>query len=193
VTGEKLQDQKFDERFRRAARASAKFNSALRQIKDSPASKLGAAVMRGLDIEAFEKGQAQPAPNGVYPQNPESSPIFRQMVFWKYGITFRELVYEIDINKNADAHRRLMAVHRDYWRLLSGVEFKNLKLKFAVEHFAIITQGSDFGLDALTPGELAECLDEICPCHQRHSPEYLKKLRVRIGLAIRRLTAGNLR
>jgi hypothetical protein len=102
------------------------------------------------------------------------------LVFLKHGITFRELIRQIDIDKDPSAHRKLMAVLRIYWRLLSGVEFKDLKLKFELDHFGIITQGVDFGIDKLTPDESAACLDEICPCWQRHSLEYLKKLRTRI-------------
>ncbi len=74
-----------------------------------------------------------------------------------------------------------MAVHRDFWRGGSG--FHNLKLKFSLDHFQIITEGLDFGFDKLTADELADCLDEICPCDQKHSPEYLKKLRTRIKQA----------
>ena len=77
-----------------------------------------------------------------------------------------------------------MAVHRDYWKYRNGANYENLKLKFS--HFGIIWQGLNFGFDALTPDELADCLDEICPCGQKHSPEYFKKLRTRIKRACKR-------
>lgn len=118
-----------------------------------------------------------------YPINPEFSPVFRQLVFLKYGVTFRELIRQIDMDKDERAHRKLMSIHRDYWKLLTGFPLKNFKLKFSWDHFGIMTHGFDFGLDKLTPDELAECLDEICPCEQWHSPEYLKKLRIRIKQA----------
>jgi hypothetical protein len=124
----------------------------------------------------------------MYPENPESSGIFRILVFLKHGVTFRELIQQIDIDKNPSAHRKFMAVHRIYWRLLSGIEFKDLNLKFELDHFGIIMQGVDFGIDKLTPDELAACLDEICPCgKKKHSLEYLKKLRTRIKQACNRL------
>ena len=47
-------------------------------------------------------------------------------------------------------------------------------------------QGLSFGLEKLTPDELKQCLDEICPCGQWHSTEYLKKLRGRIKQACNR-------
>ena len=60
---------------------------------------------------------------------------------------------------------------------------KDLKLKFNWDHFSVIIQGLDFGLDRLTAEELADCLSEICPCGQRHSLEYLKKVRTSIKQA----------
>ncbi len=70
-----------------------------------------------------------------YPQSPESSSIFRLLVFLKYGVTFREIIYQVDIEKNAIAQRKLMAVHRDFWRVQSGIRFEDLKLKFGYRHF----------------------------------------------------------
>jgi len=93
-----------------------------------------------------------------YPLNPESCPIFRKIVFLKHGITFRELIHQIDTGKSPSAQRKLMAVHRDYWRLQSGADVGDIRLKFSMDHFEIIVQGFDFGLGKLTPDELAECL-----------------------------------
>ncbi len=166
-----------------------------RRGREGIAEKIQLAVLKPLDIETPTLAPlASPGANrqmdlgkGPYPQNPESSAIFRLLVFLRYGITFRELIQQIDIEKNAAAHRRLMAVHRDYWRLLSGHTFKDLKLKFSQIHFDIMTQGIDFGLDNLTPFELSDCLNEICPCGVRHSPQYYKKLRIRLKQACNRL------
>ncbi len=46
-----------------------------------------------------------------------------------------------------------------------------------------MTQEFDFGLQKLTADAMAECLDEICPCDKKHSPEYLKKIRIAIKKA----------
>ena len=51
---------------------------------------------------------------------------------------------------------------------------------------AIAKRRLNFGLDDLTSDELADCLDEICPCGQKHSPEYLKKVRTQIKRACKR-------
>ena len=89
----------------------------------------------------------------IYAQNPESSGVFRKLVFLKNGVTFPELIGQIDIEKRAGAYRRLNAVHRDYSRVLIGAELKDLK--FSWDHFDLLTQGLDFGLETLTPDELA--------------------------------------
>jgi hypothetical protein len=169
---------------------SKAFEEARGRIKDSLAAKIHEAVFKQLDIEGpvgvplsstYRKEQET-----AYSQNPESSPIFRQLAFLKYGVTFRELIHRIDIEKSPVAQRHLMAVHRDYWRIQSGIRFEDLKLKFGFKHFQIPTNGLDFGLDKLTADELADCLNEICPCQQRHSTEYLKKLRIRMKQACSR-------
>jgi len=115
------------------------------------------------------------------PQNPEASAVFRILVFLKYGVTFRELVRQIDIEIDPAAHKKLMAVHRDFWQMKTGSRIQDMKLKFNWDHFDLIAQGLDFGFEILDASELAECLDEICACAKKHSPEYLKKLRARIS------------
>jgi hypothetical protein len=100
----------------------------------------------------------------------------------KYGITFRELIYQVEIGKSRAAHRKLMAVHRDYWKLITKGPAA-LKVGRKWDHFSVLIQGLDFGLDRLTPEELAECLDEICPCGLRHSVGYLKKVRTSVKQA----------
>jgi hypothetical protein len=190
ITDPKQFEQKHTDWLRKAAAANRAFNEAVRQKKNSVATKIQAAIVKPLDIEG--PLAIPPPPSGrdavFYPMNPELCPIFRDIVFLKYGITFRDLIWQIDIEKNATAHRKLMAVHRDYWGLLTKKRFADLKLKFSLDHFQILTSGLDFGLDKLTPDELADCLDEICPCSQKHSPEYLKKLCPRIKRACNLLT-----
>jgi hypothetical protein len=194
IKDEKQSEKKFREWFREIAVTSRALDEARRRIENLLAAKIQSAILKPLDIEGDEHtGARLPSKvveepnNGIYPQNPESSGIFRTLVFLKYGITFRELIRQIDLDKNPNAHKQLMKVHRDYWRLLSGVQFKDFRLKFGFDHFQIIIQGFDFGLENLAPADLTECLDEICPCGQKHSLEYLKKLRTRIKQACDRL------
>ncbi len=143
-----------------------------------------AGILKRLDVEGPSNTSLQKADadrNAIlYPVNPEGSGLFRFLVFLKHGITFRQLIRQVDIEKSEDAHRKLMSVHRDYWRIQTGEKFGNLKLKFSWDHFDLITHGLDFGLNELDEHELADCLDEICPCRLRHSPAYLKKLRMAI-------------
>lgn len=192
IANEKEADRKFHEWFREFAAAGRDLDEARGLIKDSLATKIHRAVIRPLDLEGPIDAQLPSTGHKheeaiIYAQNPESSTILREIVFLKYGITFRQLIHQIDIERSANAQRKLMAVHRDFWRLQSGIRFENLKLKFSYKHFKIMVDGLDFGLDSLTHDELADCLDEICPCGQKHSPEYLKKLRTRIKQACNRL------
>jgi hypothetical protein len=65
-----------------------------------------------------------------------------------------------------------------------------MKLKFNWDHFGIILQGLDFGLNQLNEIELAACLNTICPCCQSHSEEYFKKLRARIRKACMKIVSS---
>ena len=77
--------------------------------------------------------------------------------------------------------------------LAMGPPPETLKMKFSLTHFGIIVQGLDFGLKKLNEEELAECLDEICPCSRTHSADYLKKLRAQMMRACKSLGARNAR
>jgi hypothetical protein len=138
------------------------------------------AIFAGLDGEGKVTGEAGKA----YITGPESSVFFRELVFLKYGITYRELMVELEKDKSKSNYRKLMGVHEDFHRLRTGTAgFDGLKLKFNMTHFQIMVQGLDFGLLDVNEGELAACFDKICPCAQRHSVEYLKKFRTRVKRA----------
>lgn len=193
IKDQKKAEQRFHEWFREFSAASRAFKEAVSRVTNPVAAKIHGAVVKPLDTEGPPVIPPESQGHGIviHPENPESSAMFRKIVFLKYGITFRELIWQIDIERNATAQRKLMAVHHDYWRLLSGRSLpKDFKLKFNVDHFDILTSGLDFGLDKLTPDELADCLGQICPCSQKHSAEYLKKLRSRMKQAWERIIAG---
>lgn len=174
--------------------ATGAWDAARQRLENPMAAKIQKAVLRRLDIERPPvipaSAKARSLGGGTYPQNPEASALFRLMVFLKYGITFRELIYELDINKDSIAHRRLMAVHRDFWRVQSGTRLQDIKLKFSWDHFYLITDGFDFGIKKLTAEQLGDCLDKICPCQQKHTPDYYKKVRAWVDKACQRLIDG---
>jgi hypothetical protein len=174
--------RKLHEWMKEAGPASRKIVDARSQITDSIGGPLVAEILKGIDTEvsSFNPITHEGQEGQIYPENPESSPFFRWLIFFKHGITFHELICQIDIEKSRNAHRKLMKVHRDYWKMISGHNHKDLKLRFNWDHFFIIIEGLDFGFNQLTPEELADCLDEICPCAQRHSHQYLKKVRTAI-------------
>jgi len=184
----------FDEWYKEACVVSREMHK-LDGCKPTVRATVWSAILRPLDFEdppnttltvTSENGDAI-----GYPVNPEASGLFRTLVFLKYGITFRELIRQINIEKSSAAHRKLMLVHRLYWRSLTKEQFEDLKLKFKLDHFQIITHGLDFGLGELDEYELAECLDRICPCLKKHSSSSLKKLRTGIKKACFGLILGS--
>jgi hypothetical protein len=166
---------------------------ASRQI-NAEREKITNAEFRDLEIVKPLDGEVWPwpmseQPGKTYITNPESCYMFRTLVFLKYGITFRELVCQIE--RDPEAYQKLMRVHEDYRRFRWGRSLDRLKMKFNLTHFQIISQGLDFGLKELNQEDLAECFDEICPCSKPHSSDYLKKLRAQIIKACMSLPARN--
>lgn len=149
---------------------------------ESKYARVWTEIMRPLDGEVPLSGE----PGKAYAVNPENSAFFRDLVFLKFGISYRELITLAE--RDEKAHRKLLRVHQDYYRFIwSGNDFNHLRLRFNLNHFQLLVQGLAFGLDSLNELELQSCFDEICPCGQRHSGEYLKKLRAKVKKACDRL------
>jgi hypothetical protein len=103
-----------------------------------------------------------------------------RFAFFKYGKTIPELLAE----RNAGswkASQQLLGVQHDYEAWAFGkLNVDEQQFKLDVDHFLIVVGGLNLGIEALTPGELADCLDELCPCGKPHYPENVRKLRIRI-------------
>jgi hypothetical protein len=175
VPDERNFKEEFRKNFQEICTANNALQQELRSIRNPIAARVSAAISARLDIEPGSPAVLEP---GVgYPVNPEANALFRRLVFLKYGITFRELIRCVEENPRV-FYAKLIRVHRDFGQLLSGQRLlKDLQLTFNYDHFEIIVQGLDFGLDELNEWALADCLDEICPCCQLHSPEYMRKCR----------------
>lgn len=141
-------------------------------------------ILKPLDGEVWP-GSAEPGRG--YAVNPESSSFFRTLVFLLLGTTFRELITELD--RDPRVYPKLLKVHTAHYRFLTGGgSFRDLKLKFQIDHFSIMVQGLDFGLERLNQWQLANCFDEICSCgRHRHSVEGLKTFRTNVKKACARL------
>lgn len=176
----------FQRTFEDLSLASRLLNEERVKIKDPIAKELRKAFSAPLDGEGkFDAG----TPGMAYALNPEAESLFRYLVFLKYGVTFRGLIMEIQ--RDPRAYRKLLQVHHDYYRLRTGkLPLDRLKLKFSWDHFGIILEGLDFGLNQLNEIELAACLDTICPCAGPHSEEYFKKLRARIRKACKNIVSN---
>jgi hypothetical protein len=191
IKDRKAAKEAFDRQYKELCAATRSMNEEAAKIASSRGNDTGADILKPLDGEVWpwpltgESGKA-------YLTNPEACSLFRTLVFLKYGVTFRELVTEIE--RNLKAYRKWIRIHEDYYRLRSGNRFDDLQLKFNLTHFQVIVRGFAFGLKRLNQWELADCLDEICPCgSEQHSPEYLGKLRTRIGKALESLRERNTR
>src|SRR5262249_39704873 len=149
--------------------------------------KVWPAIFANLDGEGrFNVGMEE---GKGYVTSPESNGLFRELVFLKYGITFRQLMVQVE--RDPSAYRKLIRVHYDFFVLRAGIiGLSELKLKLSDNHFHIMVQGFDHGIAHLNEWELASCFDEICPCGQRHSVGYMKKLRIAIKKACERAMAS---
>lgn len=189
IPDEKKRNAAWSLRFKELCVASCLLNEARKQLKDPEFQQW--EIDKPLDGEVWP-WPVRGEPEKAYITNPESCPFFRTLVFLKLGLTFREMVCELE--RDPKAYDKWMKVHADYRRFRSGTPVDKLKMKFRYTHFQIISQGLDFGLKGLTEQELAECLDEICPfCSGEHSSDYLSKLRSRIIKACQSLGERNAR
>ena len=102
------------------------------------------------------------------------------LCWFKYNKTYKKLQQEYsggDFRAAKQLHQ--LNLEFDKWRF--GITDSNkLKFKTDLDHFDLIIAGLDLGLQNLTPSELAECFDTLCPCGSPHFPENLSKLRKRI-------------
>jgi len=113
------------------------------KLIDPISKRVWNAILEPLDGEA-RFGALEPGK--FYAQNPEACDLFRMLVYLKHGVTFRSLI--LDIEKNHNGYPKLIAVHRDYDRLLTGKKpLGGLRLKFNYDHFSLMVQGLDFGLE----------------------------------------------
>jgi hypothetical protein len=193
----KIKDQQaakeaFDRQYEEFCAASRGIHEETAKLASSQSNRPVADILKPLDGEVWPWPVAG-EPGKGYLTNPEASSFFRTLVFLKYGLTFRELVTEIE--RNPKAYRKWIRIHEDYYRLRFGKRsFDDLQLKFNLTHFQVIERGLPFGLRRLNQWELADCFDEICPCgSNQHSAEYLGKLRARIVKALESLGERNTR
>lgn len=174
------QKKSFRRNFHEMSVASREVAREREKLKDQVSPKVWKAINARLDGDSEPSA---PQPGKGYVTNPEDEGLFRQLVFLKHGVTYRQLMVELE--KRPTTYRKLLLVHEDYQRLRTGkASLRDLKLKFQFYHFQIIIDGLDFGLATLNEFEFAECFDHICPCRQKHSVEYMKKLRIRVKRAI---------
>jgi hypothetical protein len=147
--------------------------------------RVWAKIYAGLD---GEREMILTEPGVSYATSLDYSGIFRMLVFLKFGLTYRNLMTAIDLDRSAEAYKKYQKVHFDMFRFKClGFKLEDLKLRFQYHHFTLMVQGFDFGIPSLNEEELAKCFDAICPCNKRHSAPYMKRLRREIRKAVAQL------
>ena len=91
-----------------------------------------------------------------------------------------------------EAHDKVQRVRDDFWRAVHARQSVE-PFKGNPDHCELLELGLNLGLKALTAEELADCLDEVCPCGESHDADALKKLRTRICERLDAAHVGNLR
>jgi hypothetical protein len=82
------QDRRFKDWYKEAGKASRDFSEAVTQIQNPIGPRIHSAIVKGLDIESpmilpFPPEGTAPT---FYPQNPESTDLFRILTFLRLGI-----------------------------------------------------------------------------------------------------------
>jgi hypothetical protein len=191
ITDKKRQAAAWNRNYKELCVTTRLLNAELATLKKAEFTNAASEIAKPLDGEPT-RWRLRGKPGAGYITNPEACPMFRTLVFLKYGVTFRELVCELE--RSPKAFDKWKRVHTAYHKMRWGDgSLDTLKLKFNFTHFKIMVQGLDFGLKGLNEWELAYCLDEICPCSQKHSRHSLKKLRKQIIKACRSLNVRNMR
>lgn len=135
----------------------------------------------GLHSSMFDMIYVE-GPPGWPPSQRDLDQGFLENLYWKH---YREPLWiALQKVKSGDlqAYRRVMRVGEDYQRH----QFNKGPIKPAKgdpDHSALLEMGLDMGLNELTPEDLADCFDVICPCGKSHDADALKKQRLRIRTA----------
>jgi hypothetical protein len=106
--------------------------------------------------------------------------LYHWICWFKYNKTVKQLMSEY---KSGDikAVKQFHALNLEFDKCRLGeVDPNRLRFKTDIDHFDLIVAGLDLGIELLTPKELADCFDELCPCGLPHFPDLLSKLRTRI-------------
>jgi hypothetical protein len=175
--------EKFASLWKRVQDTDQVLSMEIARLPNPVSPRVWEAINAGLD--GFETAPKSTRPGMAYAINPESSALFRYIIFLKFGITYRSLITAQDLERDPKALKKLQKAHHDLFRLKSGqLSLSDLKLKFKFDHFVLMVQGLDLGLRKLNPIELSRCLDEICPCNKRHSIERMRKFRTSVKKAV---------
>lgn len=164
---------------------------ALRSLGHTPPPELLAEIMAKLDTGLREihrrySGPVSPAPDTFAAQViwkdavhvSDEHGVTEWLHFQRHGVPLK-VDHEKARQRNWDACRRVLRTHSDLARLYCGERIKPFKSN--LEHSSMFQTLWGFGIEKLTPEELADLFDKFCPCgiEDAHDPDALRKQRTR--------------
>jgi hypothetical protein len=148
---------------------------------------------RRLDeIQTKYSGPQPPAPNSFAAQTifrneegvPDADGIADWIHFDRHKIPLKNDL-ERRKNKDWDSASRVLRTETDMERLRCGKPIR--PFKGHLEHQNVFENFWGFGIDKLSPEELADFFNQFCPCNSEgHDPDALKKHRARFKRSIER-------
>jgi len=112
---------------------------------------------------------------------------FLELLYWRRFKEPLSVAWQEANHGDLDALQRIHRIEEDYARLRFG-KGPIKEAKGNSEHALLFEIGLDLGLSILSPEELADCFETVCPCGQFHDADALKKQRSRKERAIRKAT-----
>src|SRR6516225_9756350 len=100
IPDKKKQAAAWNRNYKELCVTSRLLNAELAKIKKPEFTNAALEIAKPLDGEPT-RGRLKGKPGAGYITNPEACPIFRTLVFLKYGVTFRELVCELERSPKA--------------------------------------------------------------------------------------------
>ena len=164
------------------------------------AADIGAQFQKKIEAIRARYAQAQYTPSAGDPLDtilveagPSSWPPsqrdmdqgFLELLYWKRCGEPLWIALQKAEGGDLDALRRVNRVGEDFERLRFG-KGPIKAAKGDPDHSALLVLGLDVGLSVLSPEELADCFDVLCPCGKVHDADVLKKQRARKQKAIQK-------
>src|ERR1017187_1957186 len=116
ITDKKRQAAAWNRNYKELCVTTRLLNAELATLKKAEFTNAASEIAKPLDGEPT-RWRLRGKPGAGYITNPEACPMFRTLVFLKYGVTFRELVCELE--RSPKAFDKWKRVHTAYHKMRS--------------------------------------------------------------------------